>query len=179
MKEFILIALVLLGSLNWGLIGLFNFNLVKSFGSLFGQNLQNPITRIIYIIISIAGLVLSAQRDTYLPFLGRTVMPQPLIEYKPSGKLKIKVITNLPPNVKVIYWVAHQSNKVVDNPYDAYGDYSNHGVTKTDENGKAILQFLIPSSYRVPYKGTLTPHIHYRYWNSSGMASRVFTEDIL
>jgi uncharacterized membrane protein YuzA (DUF378 family) len=178
MKEFILIVLVLIGSLNGVLIGLFDFNLVKSFGALFGTNLQNPITRIIYVIISIAALVLFAQRDTYLPFLGRTVMPQPLTEYKPSGKLKMKVITNLPPNVKVIYWAAHPSNKVIDNPYDAYGDYSNQGVTKTDENGRATLQFLIPSSYNVPYKGVLTPHVHYRYWTSSGMASRVFTEKI-
>jgi uncharacterized membrane protein YuzA (DUF378 family) len=178
MKEFILIVLVLIGSLNWGLIGLFDFNLVKSFGALFGQNLQNPITRIIYIIISIAALLLLARRDTYLPFLGRTVIPQPLTEYKPQGKLKMKVITNLPPNVKVIYWATHPSNKVIDNPYDAYGDYSNQGVTKTDENGKATLQFQIPSAYKVPYKGTLTPHVHYRYWTSSGMASRVFTEKI-
>ena len=178
MKEFILIGLVLIGSLNWGLIGLFDFNLVKSFGSLFGQNLQNPITRIIYIIISMVALILLSQRDTFLPFLGRTVMPQPLTEYKPSGKLKIKVITNLPPNVKVIYWAAHPSNKIIDNPYDAYGDYVNQGVTKTDENGKAILQFLIPSSYKVPYKSALTLHIHYRYWTSSGMTSRVFTEKI-
>jgi hypothetical protein len=87
-----------------------------------------------------------AEHYTYLPFLGRTVMP------------KTKVITNLPPNVKVIYWAAHPANKVID-----------IGVTKTDENGKAILQFLMPSAY----KGTLT---HYRYWTSSGMASRVFTE---
>ena len=178
MKEFVLIVLVLIGSLNWGLIGLFDFNLVKSFGSLFGQNLQIPITKIIYIIISMAALVLLAQRDTYLPFLGRTIMPQPIREYKPSGKLKIRVIQNLPPNVKVIYWAAHSSNKVIDNPYDAYGDYRNQGVTKTDENGKAILQFRMPSSYNVPYKGTLTPHVHYRYWTSSGMASRVFTEKL-
>ena len=116
-----------------------------------------------------AAVVLLSQRDTYLPFLGRSVMPQPLTEYKPSGKLKTKVITNLPLNVKVIYWAAHSANKVIDNPYDAYGDYSNQGVTKTDKNGKAILQFLVPS----PYKGAFT---HYRCWTSSGMASRVFTE---
>lgn len=44
--------LVLIGAINWGLIGLFNFNLVSF---LFGNTL-NAISRIIYIIIGVASL---------------------------------------------------------------------------------------------------------------------------
>jgi hypothetical protein len=116
------------------------------------------------------------QRDTYLPFLGHTVMPKPITEYKPSGENIItKTVENLPPNVKVIYWAALSSDKTIDNPYDAYGDYTNQGITTTDNNGSAILTVLKPTDYKVPFKGRLEPHIHYRYWTSPGMASRLFT----
>lgn len=44
--------LVIIGAINWGLIGLFNFNLV---GAIFGEPAP-IIARIIYILICIAGL---------------------------------------------------------------------------------------------------------------------------
>jgi uncharacterized membrane protein YuzA (DUF378 family) len=179
----ILILLVLIGSINWGLVGIFNFDLFKSFGSLFGYNLQDDITVFIYILVAMSALVLFIQRETFLPFLGRTVIPQPMTEYKPTGELKTKIIKNLPPNVKVMYWAALPSDKIVDNPNDAYGNYSNQGVTTTDANGTAILQVQNPASYKIPsnydpFKGTLEPHIHYRYWTSSGMTSNLFTEKL-
>lgn len=42
----------ILGALNWGLIGLFNFNFVTS---IFGQD--NFMTTLIYIVIGVAGLI--------------------------------------------------------------------------------------------------------------------------
>jgi len=45
------LILVIIGSINWGLIGLFNFNLVDA---LFGQP-TNLIGRIIYILIGVSG----------------------------------------------------------------------------------------------------------------------------
>ena len=55
MKTLQRIALVLtiVGALNWGLIGFFDFNLVTS---LFGDT-DNIIPRIIYSIIAIAGVI--------------------------------------------------------------------------------------------------------------------------
>lgn len=55
MKTLQRIALVLtiVGALNWGLIGFFDFNLVTS---LFGDT-NNIIPRIIYSIIAIAGII--------------------------------------------------------------------------------------------------------------------------
>ena len=44
--------LVIIGALNWGLIGLFNFNLV---GAIFGEP-ATIISRIIYILVGVAGL---------------------------------------------------------------------------------------------------------------------------
>ncbi|KZL94511.1 DUF378 domain-containing protein [Clostridium magnum] len=46
------LILVIIGAINWGLIGLFNFNLVDA---LFGQP-TNLIGRIIYILIGVSGV---------------------------------------------------------------------------------------------------------------------------
>ena len=172
--------LVLLGAVNWGLVAVFDFDLVGAFSSIFGYGARDTISRIIYLIVAMSAIVLMIQRDTYLPFLGRTVVPQPLNDYIPTGDLITKNIENLPANVKVVYWAALPSDKVVENPEDAYGNYSNQGVTTTDANGKATLSVQKPASYKIPasydpFKGTLAPHIHYRYWTSAGMASPIHT----
>lgn len=46
------LILVIIGAINWGLIGLFNFNLI---GSLLGEP-ANLIGRLIYIIVGVAGM---------------------------------------------------------------------------------------------------------------------------
>jgi hypothetical protein len=47
------IALVVIGALNWGLVGLFEFDLVAAiFGAL------SPLSRIIYVLVAIAGIYL-------------------------------------------------------------------------------------------------------------------------
>ena len=47
----IALVLIIIGAINWGLIGLFSFNLVEAiFGSL------SVITRIIYVLVGISGL---------------------------------------------------------------------------------------------------------------------------
>jgi hypothetical protein len=87
-----------------------------------------------------SAVVLAIQRDTYLPFLGHTVMPEPITGFTQAETLISKKISGLPPNVKVMYWAALPSETVIDNPSDAYGDYSNQGVTKTDDNGTVKCQ---------------------------------------
>ena len=49
------IALVVIGALNWGLVGLFNFNLVAA---LFGSG--SALSRLVYVVVAIAGLYLIA-----------------------------------------------------------------------------------------------------------------------
>ena len=173
-----LIILVLIGSINWGLVGMFDVDVVKEIASIFGETAQENVAAFIYIFIAMAAVVLAIQRDTFLPFLGHTVMPQPMYEIKPDGTLISKTINDLPPNVKVIYWAAQSSEQIIDNPTDAYCNYSNQGITTTDNNGTAVLQVRNPTAYKVSHLGILKPHIHYRYWTSSGMASRLFTVKI-
>ncbi len=47
----IALVLVIIGAINWGLIGLFNFNLVEL---IFGN--MTLLARIIYILVGISGL---------------------------------------------------------------------------------------------------------------------------
>ena len=47
----IALVLIIIGAINWGLVGIFNFNLVEAiFGGL------SVITKIIYILVGISGL---------------------------------------------------------------------------------------------------------------------------
>lgn len=49
---YIALTLVIIGALNWLLIGLFNFNLVDT---IFG--ISSIISRIIYILVGVAGII--------------------------------------------------------------------------------------------------------------------------
>ena len=50
--DYICLSLVILGAINWGLIGLFRFDLIAV---IFG-GMEGIISRIIYILIALAGL---------------------------------------------------------------------------------------------------------------------------
>lgn len=49
--DVIALVLIIIGAINWGLIGIFDFNLVET---LFG--VMSIFTRIIYILVGISGL---------------------------------------------------------------------------------------------------------------------------
>jgi uncharacterized protein len=60
------LLLVIVGGLNWLLVGLFEFDLVAALtGSQFGE--VNPISAVIYVLVGISAIVL-------LPVLARWVM---------------------------------------------------------------------------------------------------------
>ena len=48
----IVLALIVIGAINWGLVGIFNFNLVDY---IFGNG--SVMSRIIYIVVAISGLI--------------------------------------------------------------------------------------------------------------------------
>jgi uncharacterized membrane protein YuzA (DUF378 family) len=51
--ETIAITIIIIGAINWGLIGLFDFNLVTF---IFGGN-DSVFTKIVYILVGISGLL--------------------------------------------------------------------------------------------------------------------------
>ena len=53
------IVLAVVGALNWGLVGLFKFDLVAAVtGSKFGE--VNTLSRIVYLLVFIAGVIAAA-----------------------------------------------------------------------------------------------------------------------
>ena len=51
--NYIVLAIAIIGAVNWGLVGIFNFNLVSF---LFGQ--MSWLSRIIYTLVGLSGLYL-------------------------------------------------------------------------------------------------------------------------
>lgn len=61
--DLIALILVIVGALNWGLVGLFDYNLVDA---IFGAG--STLSRIIYIIVGLAGLYMiyfTVRAETY------------------------------------------------------------------------------------------------------------------
>lgn len=168
----IAMVLLIIGGLNWLLVGLFQWNLVKAF---FGQGV---IARTIYILVGIAAIGVICDRDTYLPFLGPTVLPCSSVpDRTPPGASKT-VTVSAPPGSKILFWAAEpemENLKHIQTWKEAYAGYENAGVTTADNTGQAILKVRAPQAYTVPFKGRLEPHVHFRICESSGMLGRVKT----
>lgn len=170
----IAIFLIIIGGINWGLIGTMKFDLVQWLGSVIGFR---GLPKLIYIIVGIAALYLAFDRDTYLPFLGESVYPCTGLADKVPDNATSSVSVKVPPGSKVVYW-ASESSKDMDNmpnPWAAYMSYENSGVVTANEQGVAILKVREPSKYKIPSGRTLQKHIHYRYCRVPGMLSKVQT----
>jgi hypothetical protein len=117
-------------------------------------------------------------RDTYLPFLGETVLPCTTIaERVPPGSTK-ELRVPAPPGSKVLYWAAEpamEELKQIQDWQHAYNKFENAGVTTTDNTGIAILKVRDPQPYTVPFKGRIEPHVHFRICDGTGMLGRIKT----
>lgn len=153
---------LIVGGLHCFYIGLFD---KSAFGSF---------SRIIYIFVGISALVIMFDRDTYLPFLGPTVIPCSVLEIRdpPDYTREVKIVVE--PNVKIIYWATEPSKKTK-SWKKAYGDYQNAGVTISNGEGIAVFKVREPSKYKVPIMGKLKPHIHYRVCGEAGWMGRINT----
>jgi uncharacterized membrane protein YuzA (DUF378 family) len=169
---FVLMIIIIIGSLNWLSVGLGMNVLERIFGS------SSIIPRIIYVIVGISALAIAFDRDTYLPFLGPTVVPCALIpETIPKGAdTTIEVMVT--PGAKVLYWAAEPSTdglKKINDWRGAYLQFMNAGATKADSDGTAALLLRKPQPYTVPWKGRLEPHVHFRVCGENGMMGRIQT----
>jgi uncharacterized membrane protein YuzA (DUF378 family) len=160
----IAIVLLIIGGLNWLLVGIFNINVVSK---LFGKSW---FATIIYVLVGVSALAIMFDRDTYLPFLGPTVVPCSVLEVRdpPGATQEVKI--HVEPNVKIIYWAAEAAaaagSKELNSWKNAYLDYQNAGVAVSNGEGVAVLKVREPQGYKVPFKGELSPHVHYRICGS-------------
>lgn len=168
--EMLTLMLIIVGSLNWGLVGVFGFNLVSAIAKHTFASLEN----LVYILVGLSALVHIMSRNYYLPFLGDAVFPCNSMMEKVPENANMSVKVEVEPNSNVVFWASESHNEVMKNPWIAYDQFSNAGVTRSDVNGAATLKFRSPSAYKVGYR-TLAPHVHYRVCKYPGMLAEVKT----
>ena len=177
--EYASLVLVIVGALNWGFVGLFKIDLVSAvFGKL------TPASRVVYALVGLSALLHIFSRDYYLPFLGAAAYPcGSLTPKQPKGATR-SVTVFVKPGANVIFWAAEPAragpgfddNKVARNPWLAYDEYSNAGVARADNMGRATLRVRDPTAYQVPpYGRKLDAHVHYRVCDHAGMLGPVQT----
>lgn len=139
-------VLLIIGGINYLFVSIINTNL---FTMITNATLQRFVT----FSVGVSALMLVFDRDYYLPFLGRCVLPSNFFS-KGIGSIHKKQINNIPRSTNVIYWAANSSDS---------------GMTRSNENGEVTLEFTqLPIS------------INYRYELSEnkGMFSRVYSKKI-
>lgn len=171
--KMIFIIFILIGALNWGSVGLFNYNFINELTSIFGSLAIN-IEKTLYVLVGLSAIFLLFRRETYLPMTGEmAIAPFLSVDYKPTiDEPLIYTIENLPPDTRVIYWTSKGLLKNNLNPLYIYADYFYTGITTVDENGKAELfteKPLILNDKQLP------TYLNYRYWIGSALTSKIFS----
>jgi len=160
------LMLLVFSGLNWGLVAIFKTDILMS---LFGK--PSLVPRIFYILVAISAIYVGVSRDSYLPFLGETVVPSSLLVEKVPENADLKVRILAPKGKKILYWAAkpeNNKNAAVKDWREAYGYFENAGVAIAGDDGSALLQVQRPQSYWVPPGRRLQPHVHYRICNDDG-----------
>jgi hypothetical protein len=158
------------------LIVIFLFAIYESMVVLISKN-TNMFHKFVAFLVILYIVYLSVHRNTFLPFLGPCVLPGALLKDATDTKLgNIRVIIeeDIPDGTKIVYWAAEPSKEVYDNPYDAYHNYKNSGVT-TIKDKKAYAYIDCPGKYKVPMNRILNPHIHYRIVYPNGLVGSIKT----
>jgi uncharacterized membrane protein YuzA (DUF378 family) len=172
----ILLAFVLIGAVNWG-FHTFGYNLVEMLNrflsGVFKRRLQ--LDRIIYVVVAVSAVALAVQRDTWLPFLGNSVLPGAVVPLKKNmgdTTVDVKVMRG----AKVAYWAAEPDGADADAVplvRAAYDQFENSGVVVANDQGVATLVFNKGTSYIVPSGRKLESHVHYREFGEDGMMGPV------
>jgi hypothetical protein len=173
MIEKVLFFILLVSSSLFVVQGYLKFNIIW-----YLSKFTHPhFTTVVYVISSIAILYNLFRRNYYLPFLGNTVYPCNSLTLKtPENANVMRKVSDLRPNVNVVFWASESSeDKVIDNPWDAYDTYSNAGVTISDSNGNATFMVRTPTPYKIPSGFVLDNHIHYRECIGKGILGPVKT----
>jgi uncharacterized membrane protein YuzA (DUF378 family) len=168
--------LLVVGGVNWGIKGVFGKDLVSYVA---GKNAFAA--RVVFVLVGLAALSVAFYRDTYLPFLGPSVVPCSVLNVQTpeNASVEVKVMAN--PGAKVLYWAAEPANedlKTLNDWRKAYLQFRNAGVAVAAPNGLAVLKIRKPQAYTVPMRGKLMPHVHYRVCGAGGMLGRVETIDV-
>jgi hypothetical protein len=134
------------------------------------------------VITGLAALYVGVHRDTYLPFLGETVLPCSLLQERTPEHADTEVfVSGLEPGAKVLFWAtepATQGLATIKDWQRAYLDFANAGVTRVGSDGHVILRVRKPQPYTVPVMGRIDSHVHWRVCRDGGMIGPVQTTKI-
>ena len=177
----IITGIVIFSALHYGAMAL-NYNLAEYLSLVFFRIFRKRVALEtgIYIVFFVCALYLAFQRNTWLPFLGESVMPSALVPLKTNpGNTVVEV--RVKPEAKVVYWSAKPKDEVTSKLKDevtskpkgevtmkpvevksAYDDYGNSGVTQANIDGIAKLSFNKGTDYQVPGGKIIKSHVHYR-----------------
>jgi uncharacterized membrane protein YuzA (DUF378 family) len=166
-------VLVLVGGLNWGVVGLSGVNVVAL---IMGRGV---VANTVYVLVGLSALWLAFQRSTYLPFLGETVMPCSLLAERVPEHADMEVeLHGQTPGAKVLFWATEPATEGLErikNWQQAYLEYANAGVAVVNAGGHATLRLRKPQPYTVPMKGRLEAHVHWRVCGDNGFLGPVQT----
>lgn len=168
------IALVLIGGINWGIIGLFDFDAI----SWALQSAPDAAVRVARVAIGAAGIWLAAQNETWLPFTGQMPFPCDALSARVplDAQIALTVQTGVP-NANVVYWTDESGDTVASNPWMAYAYHNNSGITHTNEAGIAVLHVRHPGRYTSPqnHSPPNKPVVYYRVCRHPGLLSNTYT----
>ncbi len=172
------ILIVIIAGLYLGLNAIANKNFLMEILIKVYPISYKTIIRILYLIFGIAALYLIAFTPSYtfLPFLDKTVLPPSLLLLSEQANTNAEVKVDAKGAIKVVYWAAQKdNNKIIEDPYEAYGSYENIGIAAVKDNS-ATLKLKCPSKYKVGKpKMTLPRHVHFRLVYANGVLSEVRT----
>ena len=132
--------------------------------------------KVLAVVVLVCVVVIGFRRDTYLPFLGVTVMPSSLLK-KPEpavGNIATKLYLDVADGTAVVYWASQPSDAIFEDPFTAYAGYKNANVAIV-KNKQADLVVDCPSKYKIPSGRVLQPHVHYRVVDKKGLLGPVQT----
>lgn len=131
----------------------------------------------IYVTAGVFAVLILLKRDTWLPFLGQTVIPKGILKENIPENYNKEIKTNVgEANAKVIYWASNDTKNENTKVFDAYGDFSNGGITTSDTKGDVVFKFNTGTGYIVPSGKYIKRHVHYRVMKDKySMLGRVKT----
>ena len=169
--------LLLIGGVLWGIKGVTGINPVSVV----------PFINLVYIVVGIAALYIFRKKFFNQPYKSQMWMPGSALKDTqgfPDGYNFNHKDVNLKPGMKVIYWAALPSGITHKSMRDAFGDYSNMGISTVGQDGKTKISLRNgkPGKYikRNKYfiKTTLPSMVYFRYQNPTGYMSEVLSIDI-
>jgi hypothetical protein len=129
------------------------------------------------VLIALAALYIGTQRDSYLPFLGETIIPCSVLRDRIPDHADLEVtVDHLKPGAKVIFWAAEPATEGLAKIQDwqrAYLELANAGVATVTAAGTATLRIRKPQPYTVPLMGRLESHVHWRSCQDGGFMGPV------